>query len=599
MALADTTVRLVRPTGKNFTLTDADGLALFVSAKGAKNWHFRFYWNGKQVRISLGCYPEVSLKEARERRDEARALVAKGIDPRAQRREERRAAALAADNTFEAVFRRWRDFKAHSLKTGRQSTLSQLDRIFKKDVLPALGQRSIFDIARADLLDVLRRIERRKALTTAEKCRTWFNQMFRYALVDVNLETNPAADLDIVAMPQPPVRHNPFLRMDELPAFLKQLRSYGGDINTQLGLRLLLLTGVRTGELRSALPEQFDLERGLWVIPPVIVKQLQAKLRREGSEIPPYIVPLPTQAIAIVRYLLATKCTAQRYLLPHRSDPKERMSENTLNGALTRMGYKEKLTGHGIRATISTALNELGYRQEWVDAQLSHCDPNPVRAAYNHAEYVEQRRQMMQEWADRLDQWELEGLQGERSSIGARVLATGAREEGVAGGPDGEATIAGGAERSAEASAALPLMTIVSRRDQRPQPIVTDIQRERAAMVETFEAPQNLPVPVFAKLAGKSRDQINREIRGGRLLSLTLGNRGHRIPEWQLEPLRHRFTEKILQRVADADSWAIYRALTTPFHECGGRPPIDVVTVNNLDEMAAFVRERLGLDCVA
>lgn len=362
MALADTTVRLVRPTGKSFTVTDADGLALFVSAKGAKNWHFRFYWNGRQVRISLGCYPEVSLKDARERRDEARALVAKGIDPRAHRREERRAAALAADNTFEAVFQRWRDFKAHSLKTGRQSTLSQLDRIFKKDVLPTLAQRSIFEIARADLLDVLRRIERRKALTTAEKCRTWFNQMFRYALVEVNLETNPAADLDIVAMPQPPVRHNPFLRMDELPAFLKQLRSYRGDINTRLGLRLLLLTGVRTGELRSALPEQFHLEHGLWIIPPVIVKQLQVKLRRESQEIPPYIVPLPKQAVEIIRFLLATKGTAQRYLLPHRSDPKERMSENTLNGALTRMGYKDRLTGHGIRATISTALNELGLR---------------------------------------------------------------------------------------------------------------------------------------------------------------------------------------------------------------------------------------------
>src|SRR5690606_31094786 len=190
-----------------------------------------------------------------------------------------------------------------------------------------------------------------------------------------------------------------------------------------------------------------------------------------------------------------------------------------------------------------TALNELGYRQEWVDAQLSHCDPNRVRAAYNHAEYVEQRRQMMQEWADRLDQWELEGVEGDgEPSVTTLTPPTGAREEAAADGPEAAT------ERGAEGRLAATLMTIVSRRAQRPQPMLTEIQRERAAMVETFEAPQNLPVPVFAKLAGKSRDQINREIEGRRLLSLTLGNRGHRIPEWQLEPLRHRFTQKILKR---------------------------------------------------
>ena len=240
---------------------------------------------------------------------------------------------------------------------------------------------------------------------------TWFNQLFRYAIVEVNLETNPAADLDIVSMPQPPVTHNPFLRMGELPAFLSKLRNYSGDINTQLGLRLLLLTGVRTGELRSALPEQFDLERGLWIIPPVIVKQLQVRLRTESKSIPPYIVPLSRQAMVIVRQLLAAKRPAQHYLLPHRSELKERISENTLNAALKRMGYKDQLTGHGIRATISTALNEIGYRKEWVDAQLSHADPNQIRAAYNHAEYVEQRREMMQGSADRIDQWESQGHQ--------------------------------------------------------------------------------------------------------------------------------------------------------------------------------------------
>jgi integrase len=196
--------------------------------------------------------------------------------------------------------------------------------------------------------------------------------------------------------------------VSELPAFLRKLRNYRGrgDITRQLGLRLLLLTGVRTGELRSATPEQFELERGLWIIPPVIVKQLQESLRLEDKDIPPYIVPLSRQAMAIVQQLLDAKRPAQRHLLSHRCDLTERISENTLNGALKKMGYSGQLTGHGIRATIFTALNEIGYNTKWVGAQLSHADPHQVSAAYNHAKYVEQRRHMMQDWADRLDQWE-------------------------------------------------------------------------------------------------------------------------------------------------------------------------------------------------
>jgi integrase len=221
--------------------------------------------------------------------------------------------------------------------------------------------------------------------------------------------TNPAADLDIVAIPKPPVTHNPFLRMEELPVFLQKLSSYGGSKITILGLRLLFLTGVRTGELRSAVPEQFDLKRGIWTIPPVIVKQLQVRLRKESSNIPPYIVPLSRQAVDIVRALLGLKRPAQRYLLSHRSDLSKQISENTLNVALKRLGYDTQLTGHGIRATLSTALNELGYDENWIDAQLSHADPNQIRGAYNHALYVEQRQRMMREWADRLDRWERGG----------------------------------------------------------------------------------------------------------------------------------------------------------------------------------------------
>jgi len=408
MALTDAVVRQAKTTDKDYTLTDADGLLLFVSGKGAKKWHFRFTWLGKQQRIALGSYPEMPLKAAREERDALRAQIARGVDPRIHRLQSKVATLAAPTQTFAAVFKVWRDFKALSLKPGRQSTLSQMDRIFAKDVLPWLGHFDIFDVENTHLLEVLRRIERRKAFSMAEKVRTWLNQMFRYAMVERGLRHNPASDLDIVAAPKPPVAHNPFLRMEELPAFLHDLRHYKGQDTTKLGLRLLLLTGVRTGELRLAVPEQFDLERGLWIIPLVVVKQLQVKLRREGNTVAPYVVPLSRQAMAIFRHLLQqhARSPAQRYFLPQSSDLKKRISENTLNGALHRMGYANRLTGHGIRATISTALNELGYRKEWIEVQLSHVDPNQVRAAYNHAAYVEQRRRMMQDWADLLDRWE-------------------------------------------------------------------------------------------------------------------------------------------------------------------------------------------------
>src|SRR5690606_20101248 len=201
------------------------GLYLAVTANGGKSWHFRYYWLNQRKRMSFGTYPEVSLLEARALREEARALVAKGINPRMHRKQKRSAAKLAGENTFEAVYKKWFAHRDLSLKKGRQCTASVLARIFEKDVLPALGKRSIYDIKRPDLLEVIAKIERRKALSVAEKVRTWFRQLFRYALVAVpGMEQNPASDLDVVAVPLPPVNHNPFLRMADLPKLLQRVR---------------------------------------------------------------------------------------------------------------------------------------------------------------------------------------------------------------------------------------------------------------------------------------------------------------------------------------------------------------------------------------
>ncbi|MFC6689918.1 tyrosine-type recombinase/integrase [Pseudomonas lini] len=610
MALSEMTVRHARITGNDYTLGDSDGLTLNVTARGGKVWLFRYYWAGKQKRMSLGSYPQIGLKEARTRRDEARTLVAQGINPYEHRKQQRLAVHAAKEHTFEAVFNQWVEFRRLSLKEGRQSTLSQILRIFNKDVLPSLGGRSIYDINRHDLLDLLSRIEQRKALTTAE-CRTWFNQLFRYALVKIEgLEHNPASDLDVVALPKPPVTHNPFLRMDELPGLMVALRNYGGASQTRLGLRLLLLTGVRTGELRLATPDQFDLEKRLWVIPAEVVKQLQLAMRKPGKQIqnvPPYIVPLSVQALEIVRHLLDQVVPAQRYLFAHRSDLSKRISENTLNGALRRMGYADQLTGHGMRATISTALNEIGYPKVWVDAQLSHADPDKVSAAYNHAEYVEQRRTMMQDWANRLDLWGQGQLKAASSPLTIRL-------EGAASLPSLEnananavlynsgspattvpvSTMSISNEPVLNAAQHPPVLPAPTQTGQLREPQVSDIQRQRAEMLATYEASSSLPLLVFAKLAGKSRDQINRDIKARHLLSLSLGNRGQRIPDWQLDPLRHKLVLAALARFPDVDGWRLYGALCKPHERLKGRAPIDVLTKENFDVTARIVCSALG-----
>ena len=605
MALSDLTVRQAKAADKAYSLPDTDGLGLVVAPTGGKSWHLRYYWLGKQKRISLGNYPEIGLREARALRDEARALLAKGINPHTDRKQKRHAVKLAADYTFKAVFDAWVEHRRKEIKEGRNSTLSQILRIFGKDVLPSLGKMSIYDIRRPQLLGVLARIEQRKAFTTAEKVRTWLSQLFRYALVIVEgLEANPASDLDVVAEPKPPVSHNPYLHLPELPNFLQKLRRYNPrGWQTQLGIRLLFLTGVRTGELRLATPDQFDLDRGLWIIPPQIVKQLQDEMRKAGKrpqDVPPYIVPLSLQAIEIVRYLLGVMRPAQVHLLTHRSELKKRVSENTLNAALKRMGYEDQLTGHGIRGTISTALNEIGYPKIWVDAQLSHSDPNKVSSAYNHAKYVEPRRRMMQDWADRLDLLE----QGQVEAASAHLTI---RIEGVPAMAEDEPVAAAAVfpEGSVPPVVAAPI--VVTPNDagstfqrlsqvppaptRAPEPEVSAIQREREEMLAMYESPSCLPVPLFGKLAGKSKDQINRELKAGKLLSISLGNRGQRVPDWQLVPLKHKLAQVLMNQRPHADSWDLYRMLTQPHPDLGDRAAIDAVTMTNVP---AIVRVIMG-----
>lgn len=397
MALSDTAIRQAKPGQKDYTVSDGNGLALLVHRNGSKYWIFRYSHQGRKRKMSLGVYPSVSLKRARDKRDECRVQLAEGLDP----------AKLFSDTEvtikrFREVANEWDAFRTPRLTQGRKGSAAQARRYLDKDILPLLGDMPIAEVRRTDVLKVVRAVEERGALNVAEKVRTWLHQIFRYAMVHEYVELNPATDLDIVAAEQPPVKHNPWLKLDELGDFVRALRGYQGSLLVRLAVELMLLTGVRTAEIRHARHDQFDLERNLWSIPAGAVKQLRKRVKAEGSDVPDYLVPLSSQAVEVVKGI---QVFTRQYglLIPGRNDPNKVLSENTLNTAIKRMGYGGRLTGHGLRGTLSTALYEMGYPSPWIEAQLSHADENRTRGAYNHALYVEQRRAMMQVWADYLD----------------------------------------------------------------------------------------------------------------------------------------------------------------------------------------------------
>lgn len=597
MPLSDTAVRQARASGKAYTLGDSRGLALAIAASGSKSWHFRYLWLGKQKRMSLGTYPEVSLKDARIRRDAARALVAKGINPQKHRKQEQLVRQLTAEQTFQAVFEKWLEYRRLSLKSGRQSSLEQLQQIFHNDVLPVIGKCSVYDVTRTDLVQVLAGIEDRKAFSVAQKCRLWLKQFFRFAMVKIpGLERNPALDLEAVAQPRPPVIHNPYVRFEDLPLVLQSLRDFHGKPQTRMGLRLLLLTGVRTGELRSATPDQFDLERGLWVIPAVIVKQLQVAIRKQGKrpqDVPPYVVPLSDQAIQIIRHLLGKMRSGQRYLLAHRDNLKKPISENTLNQALKSLGFEGQLTGHGIRATITTALNEFGYPKVWIDAQLSHTSSQGGGEAYNHAEYVEPRRKMMQDWANRIDLLEV-------GNIGKASAPLVGQVNDSPGDQMGQNTSAIRLEGNATV-----IMTFSSADLAKVfSAFSTSFLPERSAStldakgIEAYNSSNNLPLSAFAKLACRPCEQVMQDIKSGRLLALFNGDMGYRVPVWQIEQTKYLLTLMVMTHTDRIDDLAIYSALSKPMAHFGGLSPLEVVTSDTIIEIRDIVcRGLAGREC--
>jgi integrase len=387
MPLTDTKVRSLRARDSVYRIADGNGLAIEVRPTGARLWRYRYRFNGRASMLGLGEYPAVSLADARTARDKARRLVDAGTNPAQARRDDARERRASADNTFKAVALEWIE-----RTEGRWTSHHAADvrRSLEQEAFPAIGGRPVSSITPGEVIDCLRAIEKRDAIEVAHRTAQRIAAVFRYAVNTGRATFNPAADLRGVLKTRK-VTHLKAMPRDDLPEFLRKLETYDGRPETRIGLRLLALTFVRTGELRGARWSEIDLDKAEWRIPAE-----RMKMREE------HVVPLSTQSVAAIRELQAFTGRTQ-LLFPGRSKAHKPVSENTFLFALYRLGYHGRATGHGFRALASTTLNEHGWQPDVIERQLAHAERNKVRAAYNRAQYLPERRKMMQAWADYLD----------------------------------------------------------------------------------------------------------------------------------------------------------------------------------------------------
>ncbi|EER5803945.1 tyrosine-type recombinase/integrase [Escherichia coli] len=390
MPLNDMQIRRAKPEAKAYTFGDGLGLSLLIEPNGSKSWRFRYRYAGKPKMISLGVYPTITLADARSRRDEARKLVAEGKNPSEVRKEQKLAMQTESENAFEKIAREWHQLKSAKWSAGYASDIMEA---FKNDIFPYVGTRPVGEIKPLELLNVLRKIEKRGALEKMRKVRQRCSEVFRYAIATGRAEYNPAADLSS-ALEVHQSNHFPFLKADEIPDFLRALEGYSGSKLVQIATKLLMITGVRTIELRAALWQEFDLDNAIWEIPAE-----RMKMRR------PHLVPfepprLSSQAVDLLNELKIMTGN-YRYVFPGRNDPNRPMSEASINQAIKRIGYGGKVTGHGFRHTLSTILHEQGFESAWIEIQLAHVDKNSIRGTYNHAQYFSGRKSMM-DWYSNL-----------------------------------------------------------------------------------------------------------------------------------------------------------------------------------------------------
>jgi integrase len=389
-----------RSDGKQLKLFDSGGLFLLITPAGGKYWRMKYRWAGKEKLLALGVFPEVSLKDARSKRDAARRLLDENIDPSTKRRNDRLAAKVAAESSFKALALEWHRTKASGWAPRHaESVLKSLETY----LFPDLGALPVAEIEPMALLEVLRKIERTGKLDTAKRLRERTQAIFRLAIQTGRARHNPAAELTD-ALQAAVVQPRPALALQQLPGFLSKLKATDLTPHTRVLFAVIMVCFTRIGETVRARWEDLDLERGIWVIPPEN-RKLQHKLKTSA---PPHIVPIPRQIVLAFTSLLPLR-GAGPFVFQNHHFPRRHMSESTPRKVLERMGYggKDRRHGnvvtHGFRATASTILNEAGFNPDAVERQLSHIEQNQVRAAYNRAQYMDERRQMLQCWADYLD----------------------------------------------------------------------------------------------------------------------------------------------------------------------------------------------------
>jgi integrase len=382
--------------GKHF---DGGGLYLEVTDADAKYWRLKFRFAGKENRLSFGVFPEVSLAEARKRRDDARSAIRDGRDPSLERKADKRQKKLAAENSFQAIGNEWLAMRKKKLAP---ATFAKAEWMLGDLLNPWLGAMPISTITAPDLLDVLRKIEARGAHESAHRAKQCAGSVFRFAIATGRARHNPATELREALHPVVSKNRAAVTDPVKVGELLRAIHGYTGSFVTCCALRLAPLTFVRPGELRQAEWKEVDLDAKEWRIPAA-----KMKMREE------HIIPLAAQAVAVLREVHALTGRG-RYVFPSIRTPAKPMSENTINAALRGLGYdKNTMCGHGFRALASTRLNELGWASEVIERQLAHAERNKVRAAYNRAQYMAERRKMMQAWADYLD-----GLR-----VGGKVIA--------------------------------------------------------------------------------------------------------------------------------------------------------------------------------
>lgn len=393
MPLTDAKIRALKPEARPRRYADGAGLALEVSPGGSKLWRHRYRFAGSARMLSLGSYPAVSLAQARERLAEQRRQLNDGIDPSAHRQGAKRITRDNLENTFKAVAEEYLRTRCAALA---ETTKEKKARQLAIHANPWLGSRPVREITPLEVLGVLRRAEGQGKLHLTHRLRALLSQVFAYAIVTERADRNPAADLGGALKPETPQHRAAVTDPLEIGKLLRSVAGYKGSFVTLCALRLAPLTFVRPGELRKAEWSEFNLDKGEWIIPGERMKG------RHTAKRPPHFVPLSTQAVAILRELHALTGMG-RYVFPGARDTRRPMSENTVNAALRAMGVNsETMCGHGFRRMASTQLNELRWHPDVIERQLAHKEPNKVRDAYNGAEYLTERQQMMQAWADTL-----------------------------------------------------------------------------------------------------------------------------------------------------------------------------------------------------